>query len=83
MQLSKLKKQCLIWELLQLSQSETNMKKSNRLQEAHNLINQKNPDWQILSFEQEMDLLSAHMDLWRNAQEFNAKLRREYEYLRS
>jgi hypothetical protein len=59
------------------------MKKSNRLQEAHNLINRKNPDWQILSFEQEMDLLNAHMDLWRNAQEFNAKLRREYEYLRS
>jgi hypothetical protein len=59
------------------------MKKSNRLQEAHNLINQKNPDWQILSFEQEMDLLDAQMDLWRNAQEFNAKLRSEYEYLRS
>jgi hypothetical protein len=59
------------------------MKKSNRLQEAHNLINQKNPDWQILSFEQEMDLLDAQMDLWRNSQEFNAKLRSEYEYLRS
>ena len=56
---------------------------SKRLQDAHNLINQKNPDWQILSFEQEMDLLNAHMDLWRNAQEFNAKLRSEYEYLRS
>jgi len=56
---------------------------SKRLQDAHNLINQKNPDWQILTFEQEMDLLDAHMDLWRNAQDFNSRLRREYEYLRS
>ncbi len=43
----------------------------------------KNLNNQTLTFEQEMEMLDMQMEMYKQSMEFNAKLRREYEYLRS
>ncbi len=43
----------------------------------------KNLNNQTLTFEQEMEMLDMQMETYKQSMEFNAKLRREYEYLRS